>query len=211
MIDQLFSDPALFLVRLLALIYAITVHEFGHALGAYLQGDETAKRMGRLTLNPLAHLDFLGTVVIIFTGIFGWGKPTPYNPFNLRNKKYGSVIVGLAGPLMNLISVVVFGLILTVIGDSIAYDNLLIQFLFTLFLINIVLLVFNLIPLLPLDGSKIVTTLIPVNSGFRQTYERMGAYPLLFLLLIDFGLGVGLLSGLFQWVFRIAFRLFGWI
>ncbi|MFC1662789.1 site-2 protease family protein [Patescibacteria group bacterium] len=211
MFNLLFSDPALFLIRFLALVYGITIHEFGHALAGYLQGDNTAKSMGRLTLNPLSHLDFMGTIVILLTGFFGWGKPTPYNPYNLKNKKYGSMLVGLAGPAMNLISIIIFGLALSFFSGRLPFDNLLIQFLFTLVLINIVLMVFNLIPIYPLDGSKVLFTFLGPANNFRMTLERLGPQLLLFIIIIDYIGNIGILSGMFQWVFNLVFRIFGWI
>lgn len=211
MLQLLFSDPQLFIIRFLALVYAITVHEFGHALAGYLQGDHTAKDSGRLTLNPLAHLDFLGTLMILLTGFLGWGKPTPFNPYNLRNKRYGPLLVGLAGPAMNFISVVIFGIALTILGHSMSFDNLLIQFLFTLVMINVVLMVFNLIPIPPLDGSKLIYALLPATNPVRQVYERFGPNLLFFVIIVDFVLHLGIFSTLFQWVFNVVFRAFGWL
>ncbi|MFH2136072.1 MAG: site-2 protease family protein, partial [Patescibacteria group bacterium] len=101
LISLLFSAPILFFAIFVALVVSITFHEFCHVLAARLQGDTTGERMGRLTLNPLAHLDLWGTLAILFIG-FGWGRPAPYNPYNLKNQKYGSVLVALAGPASNL-------------------------------------------------------------------------------------------------------------
>lgn len=211
MIQLLFSDPDLFIIRFLALVYGITVHEFGHALAGYLQGDHTAKDQGRVTLNPLAHLDFLGTLMILLTGFFGWGKPTPYNPYNLKNKKYGPLLLGLAGPAMNFISVVIFGITLTLLAKSMSFDNLLIQFLFTLVLTNVVLMVFNLIPIPPLDGSKLLYAIMSPANPIRQMIERLGPNLLFFIIIIDFILNLGIFSRVFQWVFDLVFRAFGWI
>lgn len=211
MLQLLFSEPQLFIIRFLALVYGITVHEFGHALAGYLQGDHTAKDSGRLTLNPLAHLDFMGTLMILLTGFFGWGKPTPYNPYNLKNQRFGPLIVGLAGPAMNLISILIFGATLTIVGKSLSFDNLLIQFLFTLVMINVVLLFFNLIPIPPLDGSKLLHAFFSPTSSIRQTIERFGPNILFFVIILDFVLGLGIFSTFFQWVSTLVFRAFGWI
>ena len=95
-ISTLFSDPITFILWLVAIVTALTVHEFSHALAGKLQGDPTAELEGRLNLNPLSHIDWLGLVMLVFVG-FGWAKPTPFNPYNLKLKKWGSAIVALAG------------------------------------------------------------------------------------------------------------------
>src|SRR3990167_1831293 len=106
-ISLLFSQPSLFIIWLLAIAYGITVHEFAHVLAAYLQGDDTGRLLGRLTLNPLKHIDPFGLFLLMIVGI-GWGRPAPYNPYNLKHRRWGEVLVALAGPLANLISIVVF-------------------------------------------------------------------------------------------------------
>ena len=103
----LFSQPVLFIAWIAAILVALSVHEFSHALAGTVLGDNTAKNMGRLTLNPLAHLDMIGTLMLLIVG-FGWGKPVPFNPFNLKYPKWGPAIVALAGPFANLICVVIF-------------------------------------------------------------------------------------------------------
>ena len=103
--NLLFQSPELFMIIILAIIYAITIHEFSHALAAETLGDATAKFNGRLTLNPLAHLEFLGTLMLLMAG-FGWGKPVPVNIYNLKWRKYGEALVSLAGPLSNFLSVI---------------------------------------------------------------------------------------------------------
>ena len=101
------QSPIIFFIFILSILFALSVHEYGHAFAAYVLGDPTAKNMGRLTLNPLAHIDLFGFLFFLLVG-FGWGKPVPFNPFNLRNKKYGPAIVALAGPLFNLFSIIIF-------------------------------------------------------------------------------------------------------
>src|SRR3989338_4535636 len=110
-LNLLFQDPMLFVAWLLAILYGITVHEFAHALAAYWQGDDTAKQAGRLTLNPLVHIDAIGILMLILAG-FGWGRPTPVNPNNLKRGKFSDNLVSLAGVAVNLLSVFVFGIIL---------------------------------------------------------------------------------------------------
>ncbi len=107
MIERLVSDPIIFVLWILAVTYGITVHEFAHVFSAYLMGDDTGKQMGRLTLNPLVHIDWMGFLMLMFVG-FGWGNPAPYNPYNLKYKKWGSAIVAWAGPLSNIISLLIF-------------------------------------------------------------------------------------------------------
>ncbi len=106
-LNLLFSQPMLFVAWLIAIIFALTIHEFAHAYAAEKQGDPTAKLMGRLSLNPLVHIDTVGFLMLILAG-FGWGKPVPVNPFYLKNKKWGDAIVSFFGPLSNFISAFVF-------------------------------------------------------------------------------------------------------
>src|SRR3990167_7168759 len=110
MINALTESPILFIILLLSLILCITVHEFAHAYAASKLGDPTAKAMGRLTLNPLKHLDPVGTLLLIFAG-FGWGKPVPYNPNYFKNPKRDSALVSLAGPASNFLFAIIFGLL----------------------------------------------------------------------------------------------------
>jgi len=107
----LFSEPLLLFAWIAAMVIAITIHEFAHALASYSMGDPTAKDNGRLTLNPLKHLDLWGTIMLLVAG-FGWGKPVPYNPYNLKNQRWGPALISLAGPGSNLALVIIFGLLL---------------------------------------------------------------------------------------------------
>lgn len=154
---------------------AISFHEFAHAFAAYRLGDMTAKDQGRLTVNPMSHLSLVGTLMILLAG-FGWGKPVPFNPYNLKNQRWGPVIIALAGPFSNLLLVVLFGLILRfgypLLG--LGPENALYYFLFVLVLLNAILMVFNLIPIPPLDGSKLLFALLPDSAAnvknFLQQY-----------------------------------------
>ena len=145
-IQYLFTSPVLFCAWLVAIIYVITVHEFSHALAGHWQGDNIAEDAGRLTLNPLAHINMMGLGLLILIG-FGWGKPVPYNPYNLKAKHWGSALVGFAGPIANLLSVIVFALVLKVVfmTQVITQDSALFTFITFLIEINMVLMVFNLI------------------------------------------------------------------
>lgn len=172
----------------LGLLLAITIHEFSHAAVAYRLGDPTAKLQGRLTLNPLAHLDPLGTLLLFFIG-FGWGKPVPFDPFNLRNPKRDSALISFAGPGSNIITAVILVSPFW-IGQVANLPTLvtIAKFLQPVVLLNLILAIFNLIPIHPLDGFKVLGGILP-----RQWYydwvqmERFGIFFLLFLIFPLFG------------------------
>lgn len=207
-ISLLFSEPILFFIWLLAIVYGITIHEFSHILAARLQGDDTGERMGRLTLNPLAHLDAVGFFMLLFVG-FGWGKSAPYNPYNLKFQKWGEAIVAMAGPFANFISIVVFGLLGRLLIPYLGPGNLLLQFLGFLLLINIVLLVFNLIPIPPLDGSKLLFAILPARLNYVEQYlTARGPWILLVLIIADNFLGINIFGRLFDGFFQLAGRFF---
>lgn len=203
-IIQLFENPILFFAWAVALILAIAIHEFSHALAATLLGDQTAKYEGRLTLSPLKHLDPWGTLLLFIAG-FGWGKPVPFNPYNLRNQRWGSALVSIAGPGSNFIMIIIFGLILKYLYPllGLGAENMLYQFLYTLILLNAILMTFNLIPIPPLDGSKLLFALLPVSMNEVKIFlERYG-----FLILIGlvFFAG-GVFSRLFYFVTSVIDR-----
>lgn len=158
------GEIAAFVVIMAILVIAIALHEFGHALAASAQGDPTARNAGRLTLNPIRHLDPIGTFLLAFVG-FGWGKPVPFNPNYLRNKRLGSAIVGVAGPAMNLFLAFVGALALRVLppvdlGSGFLQPAAMAEA-FVFF--NVLLMLFNLIPIPPLDGSRALTALLPAR------------------------------------------------
>ena len=195
MIFSLLGEPTFLLAFLVSIVLAITVHEFSHSLTATLLGDRTSKYQGRLTLNPVAHLDFLGSLMLLLAG-FGWGKPVPVNPYNLRFKRYGEAIVSLSGPLSNFIMVFLVGILykLLLSYTAIGFESMLYIFLEIFLQINLILGVFNLIPIPPLDGSKIVSAILPrpLSSGYDQLRMRMEYNPflgfgLLLVLIIVFG------------------------
>lgn len=148
---NLISNPLQFIGFIIALLVAITIHEFSHAYVANLYGDPTAKMMGRLTLNPFAHLDITGTIFLLLAG-FGWGKPVVVNPRNFKNPKLDNLTVSLAGPISNLLLAVFLGLIYRFVN----LPGIAEEFLFLIIFFNLVLMIFNLIPIPPLDGSKIL-------------------------------------------------------
>lgn len=188
MIGELSSNPLGFLFWLAALAAAITIHEFAHAWAAERLGDPTPRLMGRLTLNPLAHLDPLGTLMLLIAR-FGWGKPVQFDPFNLRHPRRDSALISLAGPVSNLILATACAMVLRFLF---AYRisliaTVLIAFLHPLIVLNVVLAVFNLIPIHPLDGFKIVGGMLSETHA-RQWAELEG-YGILFLILLIIPLG----------------------
>jgi Zn-dependent protease len=194
MLDIL-NYPALFIGRIIALVVALSVHEFAHAFTAYQLGDTTAQQAGRLTLNPLAHLDPIGSLMMLLVG-FGWAKPVPVNPYNLRgNKLRGMAITAAAGPISNVLQAFVFALPirfgLVEMGfpyNSEAFFPSIGEVLTLLVWINVLLAVFNMIPLGPLDGMKVLLGLLPPRTASRlEPLARYGS--LILMMLMIFGGG----------------------
>jgi Zn-dependent protease len=179
------SNASAAVAFLLGLVIGITVHEASHATSAYLLGDDTAYRDGRVTLNPLAHLDLLGSMMLLLAG-FGWGRPTPVVPSKLRGGVFGPVAVALAGPISNLLIVVLCAALylLPPFRDSGGYLFILVVMVaFT----NALLFVFNLIPIPPLDGSKVIFPFLPrALDGFVDFMNQYGPMILLGIILISF-------------------------
>lgn len=182
-------QPSVLISRIITLIIAFTIHEFSHAFTANAMGDDTPRLAGRLTLNPFAHLDLMGTLMLLFAG-FGWAKPVPVNPYNLRRKNNAGLMwVSLAGPLSNLILAVIaalplrFGLV-SYFNTSTNFLPTFGQFLLEFVVINITLFLFNLIPLAPLDGEKVLTFFLPANLA--RSYEKVRPYGPMILLAIAF-------------------------
>ena len=214
-------------LSLALVIFSAMVHEVAHGWVAYRLGDATAKRAGRLTLNPARHLDPFGSVVLpLLMAVAGWpvfayAKPVPYNPNNLRNPRTDEVLVALAGPASNLLQALagaaVYQLVLSrrlADGGSLVVGGASFWVLRALALyvyVNLVLMFFNLIPVPPFDGSRIVTAFLPTNLYFRiMKYERqimVGLLVVLFILSRFFGISItGWLS---DWLFELLFKPFG--
>ncbi len=176
------------LIFFLALILSVGFHEFSHVLSAYLQGDQTGKMLGRLTLNPIKHLDLLGTIFMMlaaFTGFgIGWGKPAPFNPYNLRFRRWGSALVAIAGPISNIFLMALAGYILLFAGSGLPNGNLLGTFLAYLMIINASLALFNLLPITPLDGSHLLSAWLGPNNPLVVTLHRYGIYILVIMLVL---------------------------
>ena len=192
-------SPSLLISRIVTLIIALTVHECAHAFIAYRFGDTTARDAGRLTLNPLKHLDVLGSLMLLLVG-FGWAKPVPINPYTLRRKSESAEMwVSLAGPTSNFLLAVIAGLLLRLhLFPWQASSGILpsaADFLFTFMTINLVLMLFNLIPLAPLDGEKVLAFFLPSkwSNNFSQI-QRYGPLLLMVLLFVLPMVGVDIIS-----------------
>ena len=176
------------------LLMSVVIHEFAHGWMAFYLGDSTAKHAGRLTLNPIKHLDIWGSFVIPFmlvvsgsSIVFGWAKPVPYNPYNLRDQTYGSAKVAAAGPAANFFIALVFGLILRFGPEQFLVSSGLYQIFGLIVLLNILLAVFNLVPIPPLDGSKVLFTFLPSSlDDVKNFLERYGMFILIFFLFFAF-------------------------
>lgn len=171
-----FSSLTQVIATLAALLVAITIHEFAHAWTANYYGDPTAKLMGRLSFNPLVHLDLIGTIFLLVAG-FGWGKPVMVNPNNFKNPKLDNITVSLAGPISNLLLAVIIGIILRFVPLPSNVSLILEIFVF----FNLVLMIFNLIPIPPLDGSKILSLFI--SDQVYLVLQQFGIFLLLILIL----------------------------
>lgn len=191
------------LFQIIILIFSAILHEYSHGMMAYSLGDPTAKNAGRLTLNPIAHLDWFGSVllpaVMVLSRlpfVFGWAKPVPYNPYLLKDRRWGDAKVALAGPVANLALALALGLFLRFVPVAQSFAN----FLAIAVLINIVLAIFNLVPLPPLDGSKILASFLPDKA--RNRFLNLEKYG--FLLVIIFVMfGVGFIRPLVFGLFRL--------
>jgi Zn-dependent protease len=201
-------DPIILIIQLAILLMSVVIHEVSHGLMANHLGDPTAKYAGRLTLNPLKHLDLWGSFLIplslLIIGspiLFGYAKPVPYNPYNLKNKKWGPALVAIAGPGSNLTIALVFGLLLRFIapGQSVYIQNTAQIFIYIVIL-NLLLTVFNLVPIPPLDGSKILFALLPYK--YQQISFQMERYGLILVLFFIFFLFKYIVPIIF-WLFKI--------
>lgn len=205
LLTTLLEEPIIFLLWVGAVIFAITIHEFSHGLAAKLQGDPTAELEGRLTLNPLAHIDWLGFFLLVVAG-FGWAKPTPFNPYNLKYKRFGPALVALAGPISNIIAVAIIGTALAVVSrtTTLPAENLMVVFFIFVIQVNLLLAVFNFIPIPPLDGSKVLFSFI--NHSRPDIVLFLERYGIWFLLLLVF-FGGGLIGRIFQFFYGITLSL----
>lgn len=200
------------LIIIIPALLCITFHELSHGFVAYKLGDNTAKDEGRLTLNPIKHIDIIGLIMMIFAG-FGWAKPVPVNMNNFKNPKMGMAVTALAGPVSNLLlsAFVLFfyGLAAGSVGNAAALGNVWLQMLFTTAYLSCMLAVFNLLPIPPLDGSKILFSLLPERQYYKlMQYERFGMIILLVIILTG-SLSTYLSTGV-GWVFDRLFVIAQW-
>ncbi|MCL6478936.1 MAG: site-2 protease family protein [Peptococcaceae bacterium] len=185
-----------------AVVVGLVFHEYAHGLAAYSLGDRTAYRQGRLTLNPAAHIDILGLLMLYIAG-FGWARPVPVNPFNLRgNMHRGLLLVSLAGPLANMIIAIIAAVLYGAFLLDIPYLN---RITMEIININVILAVFNLLPVPPLDGSKILAGLWPAGRQWLYNLEQYG--PIILVLLLVTGL-IGRILGIFL---DPVFSFLGWL
>jgi len=184
MLGLLNQSFEVFLYFIFSLLAAITVHEFAHAWAAVKLGDPTPKIQKRLTLNPIAHLDPLGTLLLFLVG-FGWGKPVMFDPFNLENPRRDAALISLAGPVSNLISATLMSILFWLSTNAIIPFPISLDFVFVFIRLNIILAVFNLIPIHPLDGGKILVGLLPARDA-AQADRFMKQYGIFLLLILIF-------------------------
>jgi len=197
------DNPIILIFQLAVLIFSVMIHEISHGFMALKLGDTTAKDAGRLTLNPITHIDPIGSLFLPFflylsgAAIIGWAKPVPYNPFNLyKDMKYGPLKVALVGPLFNLLLAIVFAIIIR-FGSSFINPSLL-GFMGLIVFMNLFLAVFNLIPIPPLDGSKILMPILPREYSAKLENLGFSGIFLVFALIYFFG---SIISHISNWLF----------
>ncbi len=191
-----------FLFYFFVIIPSAIIHEYAHGWAADMMGDKTARYAGRLTINPIVHIDLWGTILMpimlsVLTGgrfLFAYAKPVPYNPYNLKNQKWGPAMVAIAGPMANFLLAFAFALVIRFFPNaSMSYILSIIVY------ANIMLMVFNLVPIPPLDGSKILYAILPDSAqNIKNFLDRYGFFILLFFIFFMFELITPIINGLFR-------------
>lgn len=194
-----------FFFAIAVLIMSVVIHEVSHGFSANALGDPTARLQGRLTLNPLKHLDPMGSIVVpaatylIGGFIFGWARPVPYNPYNLKNQKWGPGVVAAAGPLANILMAAIFGLIIRFNAANEFVSGAFLEIVALIVFINIILAVFNLVPIPPLDGSKVLFVFLPYRWRHFQIFlEQYGFFILLIFIFFFWSIILPVVFGLFR-------------
>jgi len=189
-------DTTTTIFSLIVMVFSVVIHEVSHGYAALFLGDRTAEYQGRLSLNPLRHIDLVGSIIVPLASFilggyaFGWAKPVPFNPNNLRNKRWGELIVAVAGPLSNICIALFFGFIIRFIYSNNSSEVnpafvAALPLLMVAVIINLTLALFNLMPVPPLDGSKILWALLPVRFiSVRRKIESLGIIPVLLFVII---------------------------
>lgn len=202
-----FSHPLTVVLWLAAIVLALSLHEFSHALTATVLGDNTARAEGRLSLNPLVHIDPMGLLLAVVAG-FGWAKPVPFNPYNLRVQKWGPTLVAFAGPISNFLQAAIAAVgIRLAVSSGFSAESLLVQFLGYYFFINIGLCFFNLLPIPPLDGSKLLLDALaaPQYARARFLIETQGPMVLIGIMALQYLVNISIFGALFAFFFRFVF------
>ena len=200
LLSLIFSEPLFAVVFIIAVLISLTVHEFAHGITAYYYGDSTAKDLGRLSFNPLVHIDTMGALSFLVFG-FGWGKPVPVNSLNFKNRKLGDIMTSLAGPASNLLMAIIFALIYHGVKGFLLPTNLLYVFLQLSFVLNIGLMVFNLIPMPPLDGSHLLLHAIPDQyASLKMKIRVYGPQVLLALVFLSIFTNISI----FGWIYGVV-------
>lgn len=202
-------DASIQLFSLIILVFSVVIHEVAHGYMALKFGDSTAKNMGRLTLNPIKHISIMGSIIVpllllILPGnlILGWAKPVPYNPYNLKNRKWGEFWVAFAGPLSNILIGTIFILVIR-LAPVLGLSPIFVTLSFMVVLINFVLAIFNLIPIPPLDGSKILLNLLPTEH-YDKINIFMQRWGLILVLFFVFFVWTPLFNLLFKFLYFVT-------
>lgn len=201
------DNAPVIILELVVLLFSAIIHEVSHGLMAYRLGDPTAKDAGRLTLNPIKHIDPVGSIIVPLSlyllgspALFGWAKPVPFNPYNLKNPKRDAGLIALAGPASNFLLAIIFSIFLKLsLFINVANTPVFIAF-NIIILVNVVLGIFNLVPIPPLDGSKILFWILPDSARkFERDFERYG-----FIILIIFiFFGFGFIEPVITWAYHL--------
>ena len=196
------------LLSIIPALICITLHELSHGFVAYKLGDTTAKDAGRLTLNPIKHLDIMGILMMVVFH-FGWAKPVPVNMYRFKNPKQGMAITAVAGPLMNVLITIVFLFLYGLLFRSLGQENLILEMIYLTAYLSISFAIFNIIPISPLDGSKVLFSVLP-SERYDQLmrYERYGM--ILLLVLVSSGIFGRPLSAATSWAFDKLFIFAEW-